>query len=425
MPLGGLADGNGERRCEGAGRDLDAISGNQALGLADRRIRACGIAKEKLDLAAVHAAALVDHVTRDLHGLPVLKSVLCERACDRKQHADPDRLLRGCDKAGERKNGEGRHRCKRTQDQSHEILPCQHNTEPTDWRTLPHRQHTAIALFSIPNIRFMNISDEAARGADQGTGTMDLRKAQYFFAVLEHRNLSNAAHALRVSQPTLSRQMQALEEEFGMALFIRHGRGMQPTEAGKRLHEGLLGLERRMRSLKSDITSAATEPTGEIAFGIPPSPRRLFAVSLIKQFAEECPRVTVRVSEETSGELRDLVASGVLDVAITNFHEPMRDMSAEPLGREQMYLVGPPAAKLSMNTETSIGKLADLPLILTTRPNSLAPDCGGKPQPHRQEAGYQGRSECLTANDRSGHRRPWLYRPTAMRNSCLSQEQNR
>ncbi len=205
----------------------------------------------------------------------------------------------------------------------------------------------------------------------KGRADMDLRKAQYFFAVLEHRNLSNAAHALRVSQPTLSRQMQALEEEFGMALFIRHGRGMQPTEAGKRLHEGLLGLERRMRSLKSDITSAATEPTGEIAFGIPPSPRSLFAVPLIRQFAEECPRVTVRVSEETSGELRDLVASGVLDVAITNFHAPMRDMSAEPLGREQMYLVGPPAAKLSMKTETPIGKLAELPLILTTRPNSL------------------------------------------------------
>lgn len=200
---------------------------------------------------------------------------------------------------------------------------------------------------------------------------MDLRKAQYFFAVLEHRNLSNAAHALRVSQPTLSRQMQALEEEFGMALFIRHGRGMQPTEAGKRLHEGLLGLERRMRSLKSDITSAASEPAGEIAFGIPPSPRSLFAVSLIKQFAEECPRVTVRVYEETSGELRDLVASGVLDVAITNFHEPMRDISAEPLGREQMYLVGSPAAKLSMKTETAISKIGDLPLILTTRPNSL------------------------------------------------------
>ena len=200
---------------------------------------------------------------------------------------------------------------------------------------------------------------------------MDLRKAQYFFAVFEHRNLSKAAHSLRVSQPTLTRQVQALEDEFQMALFIRHGRGVQPTEAAKRLHEGLVGLERRMRALKHDIASASAEPKGEIAFGIPPSPRVLFGVSLIRRFVEICPRVSVRVAEETSGELRDLVASGILDLAITNFHEPMRDITAEPLGREQMYLVGPPSAKLSVRSEIELETIADLPLVLTTRPNSL------------------------------------------------------
>lgn len=200
---------------------------------------------------------------------------------------------------------------------------------------------------------------------------MDLRKAQYFFAVMEHRNLSNAAHALRVSQPTLSRQMQALEIEFNTPLFVRHGRGMEPTEAGKRLHEGLRGLERGLRTLKGDIAAASLEPSGEIAFGIPPSPRTLIAVPLIERFTKKHPRVTVRVSEETSGELRDLVASGALDLAVTNVHEPMRDVSAEPLGREQMVLVGPSNAKLSMKSYVQLERLADIPLILTTRPNSL------------------------------------------------------
>src|SRR5262245_42813788 len=200
---------------------------------------------------------------------------------------------------------------------------------------------------------------------------MDLRKAQYFFAVMEHRNLSNAAHALRVSQPTLSRQMQALESEFDAPLFVRHGRGMEPTEAGKRLHEGLLGIERGFHALKGDIAAASVEPSGEVAFGIPPSPRTLIAVPLIERFAKKHPRVTVRVTEETSGELRDLVASGAIDVAITNVHEPIRDVSAKPLGREQMVLVGPRHAKLSMKSPVQLDRLADLPLVLTTRPNSL------------------------------------------------------
>lgn len=200
---------------------------------------------------------------------------------------------------------------------------------------------------------------------------VDLQKIQYFLAVMEHRNLSNAAQSLRVSQPTLSRQMSALEHEFDAPLFVRHGRGVAPTEAANRLYEGFKGLERQLRSLKSDVGAASVEPSGEVAFGIPPSPRSLLAVPLIERFAKAYPRVTVRVSEETSSELRDEVAAGVLDLAVTNLHEPMRGVTAEPLGQEPMLLVGPAGAKFGKQREITIGQLADFPLILTTRPNSL------------------------------------------------------
>lgn len=200
---------------------------------------------------------------------------------------------------------------------------------------------------------------------------MDLRRIRYFSVVVEHRTLSAAAEALRVSQPTLTRQVQALEQEFGTPLFVRHGRGVAPTEAGRRLYEGLSSLERQLRTLKDDVGAASVEPAGEVAFGIPPSPRTLLAPSLIATFCRAYPRIRVRVSEETSGELRDLVADGVLDLAITNMDEPMRGVRAEPLGREQMLLIGPKGAKLGLRRAVSIDMLADLPLILTTRPNSL------------------------------------------------------
>lgn len=200
---------------------------------------------------------------------------------------------------------------------------------------------------------------------------MDLQKIQYFLAVMEHRNFSNAAQALRVSQPTLSRQMSALEHEFDAPLFVRHGRGVAPTEAAIRLYEGFKGLERQLRSLKSEVGAASVDPRGEVAFGIPPSPRSLIGVPLIERFAKDYPRVMVKVSEETSSELRDQVAAGVLDLAVTNLNEPMRGVTAEPLGREPMLLVGPLNSKFPKRGEIGIDCLADFPLILTTRPNSL------------------------------------------------------
>ena len=200
---------------------------------------------------------------------------------------------------------------------------------------------------------------------------MDLRKIQYFFSVIEHGNLSSAAQSLRVSQPTLSRQIQAIEEQFQTPLFIRGGRGMMLTDAGKQLHEGLQSIERQLRLLKTDVAAVSVEPSGEVAFGIPPSPRGLIAVPLMKAFNAAYPRIVVRVIEETSAQLRDLVANGVLDLAITNTFEPSHGIASQQLGRERMLLVGPPGAELSMRNETLIKTLAGLPLILTMRPNSL------------------------------------------------------
>lgn len=199
----------------------------------------------------------------------------------------------------------------------------------------------------------------------------DIRKMEYFIAVMEHKNISNAAEALRVSQPTLSRQIAALERQFNAPLLIRHGRGVFPTDAGMRLYEGLRGLERQMRSLKDDVAAASLNPAGEVALGFPPSPRMLLAVPVIGKFCQAYPQVTIRVSEETSGDVRDLVASGELDLAITNSDEPMRGLAADLLATEPMMLVGPNSAGLSIGSVTPVARLANLPLILTTKPNSL------------------------------------------------------
>jgi LysR family nitrogen assimilation transcriptional regulator len=201
--------------------------------------------------------------------------------------------------------------------------------------------------------------------------TLDLRKIEYFLAVVEHRNISRAAGTLRVSQPTLSRQIQALEQHFKTPLFVRHGRGVVPTEAGARLQEGLHDLERHLRAIRNDVAAAAGAPSGEVALGIPPSPRTLLAVEIVHAFRSAYPNVGIRILEQTSGDIRDLIARGEVDLGIINSEEPTEGLVALRLASEPMLLVGPPSARLSLDTVTAAARVAELPLILTTKPNSL------------------------------------------------------
>ena len=241
---------------------------------------------------------------------------------------------------------------------------------------------------------------------------MELHKIRYFFTVIEHGNLSSAAQSLRVSQPTLSRQIRAIEEEYNTALFVRGGRGMMLTEAGKQLHDGLQSIERQLRLLKTNVAAVSIEPTGEVAFGVPPSPRKLIAVPLIKQYNAAYPRVVVRLVEETSGQLRDLVASGILDVAVTNTLEPTHGIASQIIGRERLVLVGPYGAKLTMRKDTPITDAGKSPLDPDGASKQPAPS-GGKraratwPAGHRLCGGKH-----IAAHDGFGDCWSWLLRPS-------------
>lgn len=200
---------------------------------------------------------------------------------------------------------------------------------------------------------------------------MDTSKLAYFVAVIEHGSISQAAEALRISQPTLTRQVQMLEQQFGAPLLVRHGRGVIPTEAGRRLNEGLRGLERQIRSLRHYVGAAAKEPSGEVAIGIPPSPRSLLATEVVHRFSTRYPKVRIRIAEETSSQIRDHVASGELDLAITTSAEPSRSLRTKPLATEPLLLIGPRNARLQLKKTVKISAVAKLQLIMTTNPNSI------------------------------------------------------
>jgi DNA-binding transcriptional LysR family regulator len=82
---------------------------------------------------------------------------------------------------------------------------------------------------------------------------MSLQQLQYFVAVAEEQHVTRAAERLRISQPPLSRQIQALEDELGQPLFERRGRGIVLTEFGRHFATKAAAILDHVASVLADV----------------------------------------------------------------------------------------------------------------------------------------------------------------------------
>lgn len=200
---------------------------------------------------------------------------------------------------------------------------------------------------------------------------MDVRQLEYFREVAETGGFSRAANRIRISQSALSRQIMLLEEELGAKLLERHARGVHLTEVGRLLYERVDFLLRHIANMREEIIDRRDWPTGALHVGIPRSMRTLLSKPAIARFMQKYPGVFFRFVEDTSALVRDKLLRGELDLGLLSIHEPASALESRPLLREQMFLVGPSAAGLSLDRAVELRSLAELKLVGLSRPASL------------------------------------------------------
>lgn len=198
---------------------------------------------------------------------------------------------------------------------------------------------------------------------------MDLKQLTYFLTVVDSGAFSRAAIVLNMAQPSLSRQIALLEQEFGQRLLIRTGRGVTLTEAGVLLADRARGLLTAARQLTTELRDHDQSPTGRVTIGIPPRLAYLFGAPLVTRFRALFPNAVLTLIEGLSVSLRELLTSGRLDMAFLFDAPRTHQVELRELWREPLLLIGPPGTRLP--AQTRIADLTGLPLVLPSAPNAI------------------------------------------------------
>lgn len=198
---------------------------------------------------------------------------------------------------------------------------------------------------------------------------MDLKQLEYFVAVAEKGSISRAAVAMHVSQPTVSRHVNLLEQELGQRLLERTGRGVRLTGAGQALLVHARVMLDAAAQARFEIKEMRSEPTGKVIIGLPHRVSAGLCVPLVRQFRQALPNAMVAMSEGLSLALREDLIGGRIDIALLFDPAPTPLLKYEPLMREKLVLIAPPGTRLP--PQVSVQSLKDYSMVLPSSPNPI------------------------------------------------------
>ncbi|WP_017754243.1 LysR family transcriptional regulator [Calidifontibacillus oryziterrae] len=145
---------------------------------------------------------------------------------------------------------------------------------------------------------------------------MDIRHLEYFSEVARLLSFTKAASTLHVSQPSLSKAIQNLENELGVQLFYRSPKQLELTDAGKAVLVNAKHVLDAFKNLTSELTDISNLKKGEIKIGIPPIMGAAFFSKLISQYKEIYPLVQIHLTEVGSKKIKEGVEDGSLDIGL-------------------------------------------------------------------------------------------------------------
>lgn len=145
---------------------------------------------------------------------------------------------------------------------------------------------------------------------------MELRHLRYLLAVVEHRNFTRAAEALRVSQPTLSQQIRQLEKELGAQLLDRSGRGVVLTDTGEAFARYARRAMRELAAGERAVLDVQDLSRGGLRLGLTPSFSPYLIGPLVARLRERHPAIRFTIRELTQDRIEAELLTDELDVGI-------------------------------------------------------------------------------------------------------------
>lgn len=197
-----------------------------------------------------------------------------------------------------------------------------------------------------------------------------LRQIETFQAVAELQHFGRAATQLKVAQPTVSKEIRALERALGIQLFHRRGRATGITADGAALLNAAAAVMEAAAGLERTASSLAEESQGALSLAVSPSISNRLGPRLLRRLEDVAPALQVKVLDVETGRVEAAVTDGSADLGIGHDLRPAPGCSRGRLATSSLVLYGAEELIRSVESPDDLSVLAQTPLLLWPRENN-------------------------------------------------------
>jgi LysR family transcriptional regulator, nitrogen assimilation regulatory protein len=182
--------------------------------------------------------------------------------------------------------------------------------------------------------------------------------------IAEKKSVTAAAIDMNLSQPALSRKLNDAERLLGVALFERHGRGVELTGIGKVFCDHATNIIEQYDSIQSSIGEITGQFCGSVRVVFPDGVGKVLFVPLIRRMAEKHPLVKLSFQAAVPDMVPYHLNSNKADIGITTSTIPSLVNRNYPIFTEVLHLVGPKSSFLEKRSTITLQEASKLPLLL-------------------------------------------------------------
>ncbi len=186
---------------------------------------------------------------------------------------------------------------------------------------------------------------------------MNLNLFKTYVRVVETKNLSRTAEEFGLSQPAVTKQIQSLEDYYGVLLLERAGRRLKPTEAGETLYQCAREVIKLLERTDSVMETVVESKRGNLNLGASTIPGQYILPDYIKKFADNFPYISISLNISDTEKIYKKIADRELDIGLVGAWLPNRKVEGFKWLPDELLLLVPENHHLAGQAEVKVEDL--------------------------------------------------------------------